>query len=291
MSMKLKENTMTIYDHNFPVEMQDLKTADDIRIPNNLGRAVVRTDTDEVLGIHGKRYELIPHDDVCNAVMDAVKESGISNDWTSNIELSQNGARMRGEILFDDLIVEPIKDDHVKFRIQFYNSYDGAWSVQVACDALRLWCLNGCTTADAVFRTWQKHTYALNVSAYTKQITNGMNTFWNNKDQWRKLAETSCDTVDASWLFSNTLAKASSKWTPSRPDDVPPVNKKQMDILGAQWELYSDELGKNMWATYNAATHWATHTQDYASPMDKTRERENMVAQMQRSSEWELLVA
>ena len=283
--------TANIDPHAFPVEMQDIKTAHDIYIPKGLGRAVVRTDTDEVLGIHGQRYELIPHDDVCNAVLDAVDLLGLGNgNVSANIDLSKNGARMRGEFVFDDLVVEPVEGDHVKFRIQFYNSYDGAWSVQIACDALRLWCLNGCTTADAVFRTWQKHTFALNVSAYTKQIADGLDTFWNNKQKWQSLSEKPCDAIDAGWLFRNTLTKVPAK-TKAQQEEVVPYNKKQQELLEAQWELYSDELGKNMWATYNAATHWATHTQDYASPMDKTRERENLVAQMQRSSEWKLMAA
>ena len=280
---------MTIQDHNFPVEMQGIQTFSNINIPKNLGHAVVRTDTNEVLGIHGQRYELISHDDVYNAVHDALKQANISNDYETEITLSHNGARMKGEILFPDLIVEPVKNDFVQFRIQFYNSYDGRWSVQIACDALRLWCENGCTTPDTVFWAWQKHTYALDVSAYSKQIQNGLENFWHHRDHWKKLSETPCDITDASWLFEKTLCAVNKKQTISRPDDPVIFNKKQHEILGGIYEMYSNELGHNMWATYNTTTHWATHTSMYANPMDATRVRENLVAKMQRSNEWLML--
>lgn len=281
---------MSIQNHNFPVEMQSIKTWSNIHIPTQLGNAVVRTDTNQVLGIHGRRYELISHDDVFNAVHDAVKQADITKDYETNIDLTDNGARMKGEILFNDLVIEPVKNDFVQFRIQFYNSYDGRWSVQIACDALRLWCENGCTTPDAVFRTWQKHTFALNVSAYTNQIQKGLTTFWNQRDRWKKLSDTPCDITDVSWLFEKTLCASNKKQRIVRPDDPVSFNKKQHEILGGIYEMYSSQLGHNMWAAYNTATHWATHTDQFANPLDKTRERENLVAKMQRSDEWALLV-
>ena len=112
---------------------------------------VIRTDTNSVLGHHGSRYKLVSHDDVVNSIMDAVKQSDITTDYKEpTISVFENGRKMRGEIVFPDLVVEPQVDDYVQARVIFTNSYDQSWSFFQSVDALRLWCLNGCTD------TWQK---------------------------------------------------------------------------------------------------------------------------------------
>jgi hypothetical protein len=277
---------MTIQDHNFPVEIQDIQTVSNLNIPNNLGRAVVRTDTNDVLAIHGKRYELISHDEVVSSIMNAVSLSSIADDYDCNIDLFNNGARLRGEILFNDLVAEPIADDHIKFRICFYNSYDGAWSVQLKADALRLWCLNGCTTADHVMHTYQRHTTKLDVDGFIAQIQNGVETFWDNQQMWADYSTTKITDLQALKLFEATLCYQKSSQTALENDTV---NQKQRTILFGHWCDYQDKLGSNLWALYNAATHWSTHTNDYANPSNKRRERENMVANMLKSNQWEYL--
>ena len=278
---------MTIQDHNFPVEIQDIQTVSNLDIPNNLGRAVVRTDTNDVLAIHGKRYELISHNDVVTSVVDAIEKSKITfGDYDCNIDLFNNGARLRGEILFNDLIAEPVEDDHVQFRICFYNSYDGAWSVQLKADALRLWCLNGCTTADHVMHPFQRHTTQLDVEGFVAQIQNGVETFWNNQQMWHDFSNTKVTDLQALQLFEGTLCYQKSSHTALNNDTV---NQKQKNILFGHWLDYQDKLGSNLWALYNATTHWSTHTNDYANPSNKRRERENMVAKMLQSKQWEYL--
>lgn len=278
---------MTIQDHNFPVEIQDIQTVTNLDIPNNLGRAVVRTDTNDVLAIHGKRYELISHDEVVSSVMDAVEMSNISSgDYDCNIELYNNGARLRGDILFNDLVAEPVVDDHIKFRICFYNSYDGAWSVQLKADALRLWCLNGCTTADHVMHTYQRHTTSLDVEGFIAQIQNGVETFWNNQQMWSDFSNIKVTDHQAIDLFERTLCYQRYTYKPLDDDTV---NKKQKNILFGHWLDYQDKLGSNLWALYNACTHWATHTNEYANPANKRRQREDKVAKMLQTKQWEYL--
>ena len=50
-----------------------------------MARAIVRTDTNEVMGVHGSKYKAIKHDDVVNSVFDAIDTSNISKDHTQKI--------------------------------------------------------------------------------------------------------------------------------------------------------------------------------------------------------------
>ena len=72
-------NDMTITkDYAFPVEMKHIHASGDINIPSTMARALVRTDTNEALGVHGSKYEYILHDDVVTSIQTAVMKSNIS---------------------------------------------------------------------------------------------------------------------------------------------------------------------------------------------------------------------
>ena len=62
----------TINEWDFPVELMPTPNAVTGN-PEPDAFQVVRTDTNTVLGHHGSRYKLVPHDDVVNSIMDAVK--------------------------------------------------------------------------------------------------------------------------------------------------------------------------------------------------------------------------
>ena len=47
----------------------------------NSHKALIRTDTEEVLAVHGNGYHIISHDDVVNSTYDALKQADISSDY------------------------------------------------------------------------------------------------------------------------------------------------------------------------------------------------------------------
>ena len=83
----------------FPVEPQPIFD----RLGNEIAgsQAVVRTDSNEVLGVHGSRYRILSHDDVVNSTLDAVKEADLSKDYEVKVHVIDGGRKMRGEILFN----------------------------------------------------------------------------------------------------------------------------------------------------------------------------------------------
>ena len=67
-------------DYDFPVEMVELEAIntegqvgkDNYKVPKDLARACVRTDTGQVLGIHGSKYKPINHNTVVNTIESSV---------------------------------------------------------------------------------------------------------------------------------------------------------------------------------------------------------------------------
>ena len=129
---------------------------DFVAVPENMARAIVRTDTNQVLGVHGSKYKAIKHDDVVNSVFEAVAASGISNDYDHKINVFDNGAKMRGIIRFNDLVIEPSVGDIIAFQLTFFNSYDGSWAFQQSAEGLRLDCLNGMVSQYSVAKDMAK---------------------------------------------------------------------------------------------------------------------------------------
>lgn len=264
---------------DFPVESQPV--FDQMGNPIQGSQAVVRTDTNDVLGVHGSRYRVLSNDDVVNSILDAVRQSNITNDYEMKVNVIDGGRKLRGEILFNNVTIEPAVGDIVKFRISFFNSYDGSWSFSQAADGLRLWCLNGCTTPMGTGRSMFKHTQSINVESSANKIVEGLDVFINNRDLWANWMSVPVTDHMAEAFFKHTIAKA-----PSKQQLKLKTNERQLENLLTIWANEKKQLGGNKWALYNCMTYWASHTSELSSPEIARRNREDAIAKAMKHDRW-----
>lgn len=270
----------TVNEWSFPVDTCELLTEVSgemfdpqyVSVPPSMARCIVRTDTNEVLGVHGSKYKAIKHDDVVNSVLDAVNNSGISKDYQQKIEVFENGAKLRGTLNFPDLVIEPSVGDYTQFQIVFFNSYDGSWAFGQQAQGLRLFCLNGCTTPDTVAKTTSKHTANVDVKASSAKIQIGLDAFFNSKELYQAWMKEDLTDLSVENFFKGSLAYVNSKTSENKWND------KQLQKLMGLWSSNARYLGKNKWGLYNTMTEWATHTYESNSPANTRRLRENQVA-------------
>jgi len=241
---------------------------------------LVRTDTDEVLHTHNNSYTILSHDDAVNAAYDAVKEADISQDFSVDIKCMDSGRKLKGTILFNDLTIEPQEGDHVKLRMDFFNSYDASWAYANQLAGLRLVCTNGMVSPQAIAKVWARHTANINVQASVSQIAQGMETFFHNKEQWQEWMKVKVSRDQAEALFKDTVVKRRTKATDER------YNAKQLEVLLGQLDTEFSTLGKNKWALYNCLTHWSSHTEASKTPEIAQRSREAKVASAMNSKQW-----
>ena len=267
-------------DWSFPVEMQPVFDMHGEEI--NGHQCVVRTDTNQVMGVHGSRYKAVSHDDVVNSILDGVTQADLSSDYTVDVEVLENGRKLRGQILFNDLVVEPEVGDHVKFRVNFFNSYDASWPFSQVADAFRLFCKNGCTTPDAVAKSRYKHTASINVEGSANKMINGLQHFMSRKEVWQSWMRTPVTDNQVETFFKNTVAKAFT-----RQNQISKTNEKQLENLLGIWADESRGLGHNKWALYNTLTYWATHTGELRTPHVARYNRESAIASAMRNKLWE----
>ena len=270
---------------SFPIDTCDLHTVtnfESIDVPPSMARCIVRTDTNQVLGVHGSKYKAIKHDDVVNSVFEAVTASGISNDYDHKINVFDNGAKMRGIIRFNDLVIEPSVGDIIAFQLTFFNSYDGSWAFQQSAEGLRLDCLNGMVGQQSVAKTWQKHTANINVKASASKLQAALDAFFQTKESYISWKNTYVSDQMAEDFFKYKVCRINNntstfKW-----------NEKRLDDLMVCWRNDSGALGKNKWALYNALTYWSSHTEDNKSPANTQRLREGIVSKAIAKGNWEI---
>ena len=267
------------HGYDFPVETQPIFDRFGNEIPNQ--SCVMRTDTNEVLGVHGSRYQIVKHDDVVNSLMDAVKAAGISNDFTTKFSVIENGRKLRGEVLFNNITVEPKVGDYVKFRISFFNSYDGSWAFSQTADGLRLFCTNGCTTPEHTAKSRFKHTQSINIEGSAAKMMIGLETFMEQPDRWRQWMRAKVTDDMAETFFKATIAKG---FTLQKQQAK--TNEKQLERLLGIWHDEASQLGGNKWALYNAMTYWSSHTSDLKNPEVARRNREDAIAKAMQHKLW-----
>lgn len=263
-----KRDTYGMITHNYPV-------------PSSMQRAIVRTDTGAVLGTHGGAYKMVKHGDIVDRMQSAIDMSVISKDYTHTQEIYEGGAKMKGKIAFNDLVVEPQVGDYIRFQVEYLNSYDGMWSIMFKAQGYRLWCDNGCASPHALSYDRNKHTTGFNLAGTSAKIRNALTTFWDNKEVWQKYASMAVSPSEAEIFLKNTICSRHSNTTQTK------VNETKLEKLMGLYNTESQKLGRNKWALYNALTYWSSHADDANHPHRAEVLRHNEVTKAISSARWE----
>ena len=129
-------------EYDFPISEQPIATNSGIVIPDR--RAIVRTDTNQILGMVGSNYKVLSHKDALEPIIDGLQNRGFET--FQRTTLTQNGARMFANIYF------PNKEREIKIGksndtywpgISIVNSLDGTLKYHLEASIYRLICTNG----------------------------------------------------------------------------------------------------------------------------------------------------
>ena len=237
-------------DYDFPVEVVPLVAAKDYNntdvyenwdcypVPQTMQRAIVRTDTGDVLGTHGGAYQMITHTEVVDKMEQAARNSErLTRDFTHTQQVYENGAKMRGTIAFNDLVIEPQVGDYIKFHVDYTNSYDGAWSIMIKAEGYRLWCSNGCASPKALSFNRNKHTSGFSLQGTQAKIDNAISGFFDSKGTWQKYATQPVSELEAETFLKDTLCKRNTNTSMVK------VNETKLDKLMGLYNNESIKLG------------------------------------------------
>ena len=225
---------------------------------------IVKKDTMEYLGNHSTAYRPVTNKQIIEPIWDMIRLR--SQDIVPNIQILQGGQMMKATFTCRDVqIQDPQLHGYIAFRITVRNSYNGVWSVMITADGFRLWCENGCTSADKIANYMQKH----NGKFYYNfgHIEHLIDEFRNNEQRYREWYNTSITEQDVESMFNKLT------YTPRATVDGKYRNQRQYDNLMSLWNEYRATIGKNKWGLYNTVTDWISHPQEVKDKHKTTVER------------------
>ena len=216
------------------------------------------------LGNHSTAYRPVTNKQLIQPIWDMCKLR--SDDIVPNIQILNDGAMMKATFTCRDVqIQDPQLNGYIAFRVTVRNSYNGVWSVMITADGYRLWCNNGCTTADKIANYQQKHNGKFHYNF--EHIHHLVDEFYENEDRYREWYNTSVTEQDAESMFNKLT------YTPKATVDGKYRNQRQYDNLMGLWNQYQNTIGRNKWGLYNTVTDWISHPQEVKDKNKTTVER------------------
>ena len=218
-----------------------------------MAMAVVNQDSGRILGVHTSSYQIVSHKEVWDSIAQGITQTSLPKNISVEYQTTDPFASaFRADFVFDDLVIEPKVDDIIKYRIRFYNSYDGTFSINIQAEGLRLWCLNGCTTPHAVSSWRARHTRNVSVDAISNKIMAALNVFHNHKEIYQDWMNTPLDMYAVNQAFIR-VCKYKSVTGKIK------TNEKMLHNFTNTLDKEIDQHGRNLWALYNCLTYWQSH--------------------------------
>lgn len=208
-------------------------------------------------------YQLVPHHELFSEQAKILGQSDLPLDnVTIKDQLYKDGLQAHRTIFFHDLETTVSNNkDKVLSRIDIFNSCDMSWSFQVFSGAYRDLCRNTLVFGgQKAYHQQAKHTRNLSTTALMTKASIGLE-FWNNqKDTMLNWRAKDMSLEQFGQILKQTICKKKSK--SAELNLTNPVNETKLNYLLDRFEKETPDLGKTMWAGYNALTHWATHTDE-----------------------------
>lgn len=225
-------------NYDFPVELATLTAGEtNIVIPKKF--AVIRTDTNEPIGIVSNKYAVLRHAEVVEGFRSALE----GQNYTEKIRVLKNGAQLFAEYTLKDVQQEVERNDVIGMKFTAKNSYDGSTELQMNLGAVRLVCTNGMVVTRNVVEFSHKHignSIHLDVAEVRKNFAIMVGRFEQTIPHMQQMSRTKID-IAMDQLFDPEKIK------------LPAYLLKEAELE------YKKAGDKTVWGHYNALTFAITH--------------------------------
>ena len=246
----------------FPVEAQPLSELTGMDTPKT---AIVRTDTNAILGIHGAKYKLITNESLFPPLELALASSDLfsTEDMTISDTIFDNGAKVirtyklpKHQDKICERPREPELDDIVNLELRAINSYDGTFPFGVILRANRLACLNGMTVGiDGAPTKFMKHTTYADPVMFTKTFSDLARAYTKQIQEWKAWSKI--------MITKGVAQKLIREFTTSKRLISHLFRELPQIPIEERAYRYSPEYYPelSLWEFYNMLTSWMTHAQ------------------------------
>ena len=233
-------------------------------IPLNDSVSVLRTDTKQVMGRpRSNKYKVVNPKLLFDRHAEKLLRSNLP---VKNLEITDwsfdNGAKSLRTTKFNDLDFNIGGGDSVKARQDVFTSLDLSWRFQVFNGGYRSLCENTLVFGgERLYHQKRKHTKGISIESILTKLDNSLEQFYSNKDEMLRWRDSRVSDSQVAKLLSETICKKPlADLKKQTNENIVTINQKLFDYLMYRYWDEVPSLGKNLWAVYNALTHWSTHT-------------------------------
>jgi|TARA_B100000959_G_scaffold245244_1_gene269760 hypothetical protein len=248
---RLKEQYETQYQHSItPVELRQLNSVESDFVLNKPSYAVLDTENNRAIHLHGANYQLIPYEKILVGLSDALDKYNIDiNDASLKFKVSPDLNYMRLRILFGDTgdfgaySMKYDTNDKLKFGIEVISSYDASIIYQLRAMFLRLVCDNGMKSFENINSSMKRHTLNFNLDDSFTKLEYLNKTFDSLKNTVEVYQSVELNRVDVEKLFKKFSKNSDGKY----------------HILT---DILETDINKStLYDVYNALTNYSSHNQ------------------------------
>jgi len=248
---KLKEQYETQYQHSItPVELRQLNSVETDFVLNKPSYAVLDTENNRAIHLHGANYQLIPYEKILVGLSDALDKYNIDiNDTSLKFKVSPDLNYMRLRIMFGDTgdfgtySMKYDSNDKLRLGIEIISSYDASIVYQLRAMFLRLVCENGMKSFENINSSIKKHVLNFNINDSFDKLKHLNQTFDNLKNTVEVYQSVELGKVDVEKLFRKFANNSDSKY----------------HLLNKLLETEKDN--STLYDVYNALTNYSSHNQ------------------------------
>ena len=248
---KLQEQYESQYQHSItPVELRQLNSVETDFVLNKPSYAVLDTENNKAIHLHGANYQLIPYERILTGLSNALDEYNIDiSDSSIKFKVADDLSYMRLRILFGeegDFKTYSMKynsDDKLKLGIEVVSSYDASIIYQLRAMFLRLICANGMKAFENINSSMNKHVRKFNIDNTFAKLKDLNKTFSNLQNTVEVYQSVELTKSDVESLFKKFANKSESKY------------HLLTDVLE------TDINKSTLYDVYNALTNYSSHNQ------------------------------
>jgi len=248
---KLQEQYEDQYQRSItPVELRQLDSVESTFTLNKPSYAVLDTENNKAIHLHGANYQLIPYEKILSGLSTALDEYEIDISDTSikfNVSPDLNYIKLR--IIFGDTgsfgtySMNYDENDKLKFGIEVISSYDASIIFQLRSMFLRLICSNGMKSFESIDSSMKRHTLNFKLEDSFTKLKNLNTTFSNMKNTVEVYQSVELGRQDVEKLFRKFSNNSDGKY----------------HLLNNVLE--TDPNKSTLLDVYNALTNYSTHNQ------------------------------
>ena len=248
---KLQEQYEDQYQRSItPVELRQLNSVESTFTLNKPSYAVLDTDNNKAIHLHGANYQLIPYERILSGLSTALDKYEIDiSDTSIKFNVSPDLNYMKLRILFGDTgdfgtyAMSHDENDKLKFGIEVISSYDASIIYQLRSMFLRLVCANGMKSFEDINSSMKRHTLQFNLDDSFAKLKNLNTTFSDMKNKVEVYQSVELGRQDVEKLFRKFSNNSDGKY----------------HLLNNVLE--TDANKSTLYDVYNAITNYSSHNE------------------------------